>query len=295
MSPLRVALYLRVSTAEQKRGYSLAGQERDLRAYVTRMGYRVAFIMKEVDSGRNPNRPMMNRILDLAGQRRLDVLLVWRRDRFGRSTEYNPAMTRFLEEHGVRIESMMVGPQANNATTRLTDRLLDAVSEFEVETILERCHAGKLEAARQGRWPIATPRGWIRPAGWTKGMPATAFQVDEEYAVRVRRAYRLAAEGLPLRAIAHALGQASHTTALGQLHNPIYKGEATYCGILVPFPAIVSPEAWEAAQRALDARRRNRGERRGEEPTAKQTPPPAPPGGPSGKPPMEVPLFRVKV
>jgi len=47
--PKRAVLYARVSTEEQKKGYSIPDQLRELRAYATREGYVV--VEEAVDNG----------------------------------------------------------------------------------------------------------------------------------------------------------------------------------------------------------------------------------------------------
>lgn len=266
-APLRAALYLRVSREEQQRlGYSLAGQEHDLRAYAARKGHRVVRILKEVGSGRNPGRPRMQQLLRLAEQGAFDLLLIWKRDRFGRSTAYNDLMAKFLERQGVRVESMMVGPQPTNAMTKFLTRMEDAVAELESDTIGERTHAGKLQKAREGHWPERAP------PGWTRTYPEGLIVVDDVVAARIRSAYNAAAAGKSVRDIAHILGTRSHVSAVYRLHNPAYYGEALYCGIAVPMPPIVSKELWQRAQHAIAARKRNQGRRGAGQPPRRFTP-----------------------
>lgn len=64
----RVALYVRVSTDEQKRhGFSLADQGRTLRQHAEREGFVVAEeVADEGLSGANPYRPGLGRVLELA-------------------------------------------------------------------------------------------------------------------------------------------------------------------------------------------------------------------------------------
>jgi site-specific DNA recombinase len=259
MALVRVAIYTRVSGAEQKKGWSLQKQQQDLRAYCARMpDYEVKRSLWEVNSGRNPLRPKMVTLLELAAMGAYDVLVVWRGDRFGRSTKLYLAMEDYLRSCGVRLESMMVGQQPDNATTRYFGRVTAATSEFELESILERCDGGKVTCAEAGRWPLAVPKGWCKPKDWRKGRPATDLLVDEERARLVRRVYEAAAEGLTLREIARLVGARSHQNILPMLHNPIFKGEGEFAGIRVPFPPIVDPGLWQRAQEALAAKRRNR-------------------------------------
>jgi site-specific DNA recombinase len=65
---MRVAVYTRVSTDEQvKFGFSLDEQRRTLEAHAERMGWAVVEEVSDPgDSGADPNRPGLLRVLELA-------------------------------------------------------------------------------------------------------------------------------------------------------------------------------------------------------------------------------------
>lgn len=79
----RVGVYARVSTIDQ----DPASQLHDLRRYAEHRGWSIAeeFIDHGI-SGTKDSRPALNRMMAAARQRRFDVVLVWRFDRFARST-----------------------------------------------------------------------------------------------------------------------------------------------------------------------------------------------------------------
>ncbi len=75
------ALYCRVSTADQ----TCARQERDLRAFAKKAGYKVAGVWKETASGAKNERTERKKVLALAQARNIDVILVTELTRWGRS------------------------------------------------------------------------------------------------------------------------------------------------------------------------------------------------------------------
>src|SRR5450759_3912170 len=77
----RVGLYARVSTSDQQ---TVPLQIRALREYAVRRGWTVALQVKEVGSGAS-QRQLREKFLDAARRREVDVVLVWRLDRWGRS------------------------------------------------------------------------------------------------------------------------------------------------------------------------------------------------------------------
>src|ERR1700761_8667254 len=75
----RVGLYARVSTHDQQ---TLPLQMRAMREYAVKRGWTIALQVKEVGSGA-AEREMRQKLLDAARRRDLDVVLVWRLDRWG--------------------------------------------------------------------------------------------------------------------------------------------------------------------------------------------------------------------
>jgi putative DNA-invertase from lambdoid prophage Rac len=79
---MRAALYARVSTHDQ---HTLAMQMDALREFATRRGWTVTDAVEEIASGAKNHRPKRQALLKAAKQRQLEVILVWKLDRWGRS------------------------------------------------------------------------------------------------------------------------------------------------------------------------------------------------------------------
>src|SRR5262249_17448264 len=77
----RAAVYARVSTNDQQ---TIPVQMRALREYAARRGWMIALQVKEVGSGVS-ERKLREQLLEAARRREIDVVLVWRLDRWGRS------------------------------------------------------------------------------------------------------------------------------------------------------------------------------------------------------------------
>jgi predicted site-specific integrase-resolvase len=75
-----VGLYARVSTFDQ---HTIPLQIRALREYAARRGWTIAIQVKEVGSGAG-QRELREKLLEAARRRDIDVVLVWRLDRWGR-------------------------------------------------------------------------------------------------------------------------------------------------------------------------------------------------------------------
>src|SRR4028118_1613180 len=78
---LNAALYARVSAAEQQ---TLPMQLKQMSEYAKKRGWKISHKIEEIGSGAKI-RPQREELLELAKQRKIDVIIVWRLDRWGRS------------------------------------------------------------------------------------------------------------------------------------------------------------------------------------------------------------------
>ena len=99
---LRAGLYARVSTNDQQ---TLPMQIRALREYAARRGWSVISQVKEVGSGAS-QRQMREKLIEAARRRDIDVVLVWRLDRWGRSVADLLATLQELDHLGVGFVSL---------------------------------------------------------------------------------------------------------------------------------------------------------------------------------------------
>ena len=143
---LRVGLYARVSTHDQK---TLALQIRTMREYAARRGWEIAVQIKEVGSGA-VERELREKLMAAARRREIDVVLVWRLDRWGRSLADLVVTLKELAELGVGFVSLTEALDLTTPTGRAMAGLLSVFAEFEHEILRERIRAGIVEARRKG-------------------------------------------------------------------------------------------------------------------------------------------------
>jgi DNA invertase Pin-like site-specific DNA recombinase len=159
---LRGALYHRVSTREQNPRLARA----ELRAAAATRGLRVVLEVEETASGRGSVRPGLARVLAAAARGAIDVVLVQRLDRWGRSTLDLLANLRRLRVAGVRFVAIAQGLEVrpeHDAVSDLTLTVLAAVAEFERAVIVERTLDG-LAAARRAGKRLGRPLGKRAPS-----------------------------------------------------------------------------------------------------------------------------------
>jgi putative DNA-invertase from lambdoid prophage Rac len=143
----RAGLYPRVSTHDQQ---TLPLQMRAMREYAVRRGWAIALQIKEVGSGA-AEREMRQQLLDAARRRELDVVLVWRLDRWGRSLVDLVVTLKELAALGVGFVSLTEALDLTTPTGRAMAGLLSVFAEFEHEILRERIRAGIVEARLKGK------------------------------------------------------------------------------------------------------------------------------------------------
>lgn len=179
---MRAAVYHRVSTLDQDP--ELARGE--LRGLCARIGADVVLDVEETASGALNNRPGLQRVLKAARQGKVDVVVVWKLDRFGRSALDVLANIQSLTDAGVRFiassQGLDVKPEGD-AMSKLMLTVLAAVAEFERDLIRDRTRLGLQRAKARGK---------------TLGRPRRALDLDRVRALR--------AEGLSFKRVGAELG-----------------------------------------------------------------------------------------
>ncbi len=149
MSPsLRVAVYARVSTTDQ----TCENQLIELRRYCEARGWTI--VKEYVDqgvSGAKDRRPALDQLMMDACYRKVDMVAVWRLDRFGRSLRHLITTIEELNAAGVSFVSLGENIDTASPTGRLLLGIMGSFAQFERERIRERIHAGLERARRQGQ------------------------------------------------------------------------------------------------------------------------------------------------
>jgi DNA invertase Pin-like site-specific DNA recombinase len=157
--PLRVALYARVSTHDQQ---TLPLQIRALNEYAAKRGWTIAAQIKEVGSGAS-QRELREALIATARRREIDVVLVWRLDRWGRSVADLVSTLQELQHLGVGFVSLTEALDLTTPAGRAMAGLLAVFAEFEREILRERVRAG-LDHARQRGKRLGRPPAVVHKA-----------------------------------------------------------------------------------------------------------------------------------
>jgi DNA invertase Pin-like site-specific DNA recombinase len=122
-----------------------------LREYAKRRGFKVVGEYVDKASGTTESRPNYQRLFEAARKRELDVVLVWRYDRFARSTR---ALVNALGEfraRGVAFISYQENVDTTTPQGELVFGMMANLAQFESALIGERVKAGMARAKVQGK------------------------------------------------------------------------------------------------------------------------------------------------
>ena len=144
---MRTGLYARVSTHDQQ---TLPMQLSAMRDYCKHRRWTVVLEIEDIGSGAS-QRPKRDELLKAAKQREIDVILVWRLDRWGRSLIDLMGSLRDLSALGVGFVSLHEALDMTTASGRALAGMLSVFAEFERDVLRDRVKAGIAQARRNGR------------------------------------------------------------------------------------------------------------------------------------------------
>ena len=279
---LKVCAYCRVSTDADEQENSLENQIRHYKEVITsNPDYEYAGVYSDFAiSGFKEKRPGLQKMLADARKGKIDLILTKSVSRFARNTSIVLEATRKLKELnvGVFFELQNINTLSGEGELMLT--ILAAFAQAESES-------GSVGAKMvyQRKYEAGIPVQYLeRSFGYTKDERGI-FVADEAEAAWVRKIYEMAADGYTPAAIKRYLNENGVKTVGGAewidstvfrlIENEIYKGdyimhkhfvneerklvrnrgEVDAWYIEDDHEAIVSPELWQKAQDALEAKR----------------------------------------
>lgn len=142
----RVIIYARVSTKEQNVDMQLS----DLKSYAELRKLRVVEVYIDYASGAKSDRVNYQKLFNDVRKRKTDVVLVWKFDRFARSTK---ELINALEEFnslGVDFISYKENVDTSTPAGKILFTMISAFAEFERSIIRERVIAGMEKAKARG-------------------------------------------------------------------------------------------------------------------------------------------------
>jgi len=145
-----VAVYVRVSTDDQ----TTVMQKSDLLSQATSRSWSPIVYEDQGVSGANFDRPALTRLLADVDAGKIKIIMTWKLDRIGRSTQHlAEIINKLLKANvGLVVPSQGIDTSAGsiNSASKLQLNVLAAVAEFERDLIRERTKAGMKVARTKG-------------------------------------------------------------------------------------------------------------------------------------------------
>jgi DNA invertase Pin-like site-specific DNA recombinase len=143
----RIALYVRVSTKDQ----SVDMQLDDLQRYSKERGVKVFKVYKDNGvSGTKESRPALSELMNDAKKRKFDIVLVWRFDRFARSTKHLISALYEFRNLGIDFISYQENIDTSSPLGEAIFTIISAMATLERDIIAERVRGGLRKAKANG-------------------------------------------------------------------------------------------------------------------------------------------------
>ena len=144
----RAALYFRVSNGDQKPDSQMDG----LREFAARKNLEiVGEYLDHGVSGSNTSRPQLDAMLKQVRAGKLDIVIVWKFDRFSRSLIHLITTLQEFNELGVDFVSITEGMDTTTAQGKLMFAVNAAFAQYWSDIHSERVRAGLQARKRRGK------------------------------------------------------------------------------------------------------------------------------------------------
>jgi putative DNA-invertase from lambdoid prophage Rac len=195
---MKCAIYARVSSDGQDYEDQLA----ELRAFAKRQQWEVVEYLEKLSGKEGNLRPALEQVLKDAQNKLFEVVVVWKLDRFGRSTLDTLTNIKTLSAYGVRFlvsTQPAIDTDDRSPLGKFILQILAAVAELDRAFILERTQTGyKSYRASFAAGRVGKSRHSKSGKDLAVGRPKKVFRRDQ--------AVKLRAGGMSWRAIAKEMG-----------------------------------------------------------------------------------------
>lgn len=178
----RAVLYLRQSTYREE-SISLEMQEQSCRDYCARQGYEVVAVEADPGiTGRTWKRPAVQRVVQMAEQGRVDVVVLWKWSRLSRSRLDFARAVDTIETAGGRVESSTEPIDVTTASGRFGRGVMAELAVLQSDQIGENWRAIHERRVQQGLPHNGGPRfGYAYSGEGYEIDPVTGPYVEELY------------------------------------------------------------------------------------------------------------------
>jgi len=143
---MKIAIYIRVSTEDQvKEGYSIEVQKEYLKSFAKKENLEIFKTYQDDGiSGYILNRPSLAELLKDAKDKKFDLVLVYKIDRFSRNLKDLLNLVDELSFYGIGFKSATEPFDTTTSAGKLMFQQLGSFAEFERNRIAERVFPGMM-------------------------------------------------------------------------------------------------------------------------------------------------------
>jgi len=199
VSKMRAMGYVRVSTDEQAReGVSLDHQESKVEAYAALNDLDLVEVIRDGgQSGKDLDRPGIQRLLEIVENNEIDAVIVYKLDRLSRNTVDTLNMIQLLEKKEIAFHSIQEKVDTKSATGKFFLTITSAIAQMERDMIAERTREALAHKKTKNEWTGRIPYGF-------RIVDGHLVEDKKELAV-ITKAKRMRRTGKSYRAIAETL------------------------------------------------------------------------------------------
>tara|TARA_R110000803_G_scaffold209830_2_gene280159 strand:- start:1782 stop:3479 length:1698 start_codon:yes stop_codon:yes gene_type:complete len=265
----RAVLYRRVSTTDQKDyGNSLTTQQNNLSGFCNRQMIEVVKDFEEDYSAKNFNRPAFSKLMSYvsANKKQIDLVLIYKWDRFSRNTMEALTMISQLKGLGIEVNCSDQWVDHDDPNQLIMLLLNLGIPEADNRLRRDRTIEGTRSNLKEGRWVFSQPRGYVKGKDeqgkvLMKPNPEIAPLIAElfkEFSLGVysQNELRLQHKYKPLNLTKSGLSRMFNQIAYsGRIRVKAYKDESEQI-VDALHEAIVSEEVYDKVQIQLGNRKR---------------------------------------
>ena len=199
-------IYCRVSTEKQTQETSLARQEEELIAYANKLGFTVAYIYKDQQSGYDVDREGLLEMLDTMKEKQMQTLFVQDETRLGRGNA-RVAVLHLLQKNQTTVYSLNeAGPLALNEMDSMLLEILAIVEEYQRKLHNAKIRRGMRRAVSNGYKPEEN----LKNRGNIEGRERIEVPIEEIVNLRNK--------GLTFQEIANTLSALGYQVSKATVH-----------------------------------------------------------------------------
>lgn len=259
-SPLRAAVYCRISKDREGAGLGVQQQEQDCREAARGLGWQVVhvFVDNDISAYSGKLRPAYKQLLEAMNSGAVQGVICWHTDRLHRSPLELEEYIDVSEKQGITTQTVKSGElDLSTPSGRAVARTLGAWARYESEHKSERIVRKKVELAQAGAFS-----GGPVPFGWKIEQKGDRPIIVESDAAEIRKAVNSTIAGGSIGSIVKDLNERGVPTRRGQkwtstsvrnlLLRPTNAGLTAYKGEIVEtrssFPAIITEDEWRTVK-----------------------------------------------